>query len=406
MKIGIIGAGISGLSIGQLLKDNHDVVLLEKNNYKGGIAFVDNIDGIPYHKIGGHCFNTKNKSVLDFVFKLMPESQWNKVERIAKIAFRGNMIDYPIEYSVQQIAKFEPILAYNITKDFFAADPSAPADNLAEWFRVKFGKTLAEEYLIPYNRKIWGIDPSEMSPDWVLGKLPLPNQFEFFNGLIGSQKDDMVHSTFYYPKINTQTKFIESLSQNLNIELNYEVRSIEKKLNGFVINNSDEFDLIISTMPLDNICKVLKCTEEIMQEAKKLKYNKISNMLWKSKPLKQTWTYFPEADTIFHRHIHIGNFMNPNCDYTITEALGEFSYEELKLAGEKFDHLIEPIKSNTSEHAYVVFDKNYKSSRSKIIGYLDSIGVYTIGRFGEWEYYNMDKCIESALSLYNKIMKN
>ncbi|MBT5492086.1 hypothetical protein HOK00_07580 [bacterium] len=31
------------------------------------------------------------------------------------------------------------------------------------------------------------------------------------------------------------------------------------------------------------------------------------------------------------------------------------------------------------------------------------IGLYTIGRFGEWEYYNMGICMESAMKLVSKI---
>ena len=49
-------------------------------------------------------------------------------------------------------------------------------------------------------------------------------------------------------------------------------------------------------------------------------------------------------------------------------------------------------------------DNNYNSSVPKIIEYLNSLdNFYTVGRFGEWTYYNMDKCIESAMVLSEKI---
>lgn len=68
MKIGVLGAGISGLSISKLLQKHFEVEILEKNEVCGGIARTKDIDGITYHKIVGHCFNTKNKEVLDFVY--------------------------------------------------------------------------------------------------------------------------------------------------------------------------------------------------------------------------------------------------------------------------------------------------------------------------------------------------
>ena len=52
MKIGIIGAGISGLSLGQLLKDDFNVEILEKEPFVGGIARPKDVNGISYHTVG------------------------------------------------------------------------------------------------------------------------------------------------------------------------------------------------------------------------------------------------------------------------------------------------------------------------------------------------------------------
>ena len=71
--------------------------------------------------------------------------------------------------------------------------------------------------------------------------------------------------------------------------------------------------------------------------------------------------------------------------------------------GKKYDYLLEPLDYNVSEYAYVVYDENYKDSTACIKNYFSEIGLHTIGRFGEWEYYNMDVCMESALALAKKI---
>ncbi len=77
----------------------------------------------------------------------------------------------------------------------------------------------------------------------------------------------------------------------------------------------------------------------------------------------------------------------------------------MKGEGERFDYLLEPIDFHVSDHAYVVFDNNYKYSREKILNYIENqSGVYTLGRFGEWEYYNMDICIKSAMNLSKRIL--
>ena len=62
-------------------------------------------------------------------------------------------------------------------------------------------------------------------------------------------------------------------------------------------------------------------------------------------------------------------------------------------------NLIKPIDFNVSDHAYVVFDDQYKESTDKIFEYLRQVGIKTLGRFGQWEYFNMDVCIFEAMKL-------
>ena len=67
MKIGILGAGITGLSAAKMLHKHFDVEVLEKNDVCGGIARTKDVNGVAYHKVGGHCFNSKHKEVLNFI---------------------------------------------------------------------------------------------------------------------------------------------------------------------------------------------------------------------------------------------------------------------------------------------------------------------------------------------------
>jgi protoporphyrinogen oxidase len=83
--------------------------------------------------------------------------------------------------------------------------------------------------------------------------------------------------------------------------------------------------------------------------------------------------------------------------------MGEHTYEEMIENGKKYDYLLEPLDYNVSDYAYVVYDQNYSNATSIIKEYIENIGLYTIGRFGEWEYYNMDICMESAMKLFSKI---
>ncbi|MFM2482034.1 protoporphyrinogen/coproporphyrinogen oxidase [Celerinatantimonas sp. YJH-8] len=406
MKIAVIGSGISGLAIGRILTNRgDDVTIYEKKSVAGGIARTKTVDGISYHVTGGHCFNSKHQDVLDFVFKkVLNREQWHKVERKSRINFKGHLVSYPIEFAMKEIAKFDLEMATSMVNDYFNTGYE-DRKNLASWFKSKFGVKLAEEYFIPYNEKIWNQKADSMMPDWVEDKLPLPDKNAFTKALLKSNRDTMPHSSFYYPNSNNQNTFIDSLSKGLNIVFDTPVHSAVYTGNKWILNNEIEFDVVISTMPL-NILPYLfsNVPDDVRLAATKLKYNKVSTMLWKTSGNTDTWTYHPDKDTLFHRHIHIGNFFDPKNNYSITEAVGEHSFQKMKNEGEKFEYLIEPLDYYVSDHAYVVFDHNYHLSRKTVMNYIDEkINFYTLGRFGEWEYYNMDICIKKALDLYSQI---
>ena len=402
MKIAVIGAGVSGLSVARMLSDSHSVDVYEASDSFGGIARTERVSDATYHKIGGHCFNSKHQYVLDYVFSIYPKEKWNSIERRSQIHFKNHYVSYPIEFSIKEIFEIDSELAYSIVEDMFTEFDGSPS-NLAEWFISMFGETLAREYFIPYNKKIWGRDPYEMSYEWVHDKLPTPNKRELIKSLIKDVKDDMPHAYFYYPKTNDQYDFIRALAEGVDVKLNAPVFAIRKNSAGWLINESAQYDQVISTIPMDILPSLIKgAPSEVLSAASNLSYNKVTTMLWHAEPTDNTWTYYPSPDTIFHRHIHVGNFFRPVKNFIITEAIGSVDEEVMIEEGLRYKHLLKPLAYNVSEHAYVVYDENYASSKKVISEYLSEIGMYTLGRFGEWEYYNMDMCIKSALDLVNE----
>ena len=409
MKVGIVGAGITGLTLGRLLKNEHDVEILEDKEVYGGIARTRDVNGIAYHVTGGHCFNSKYTEVLNWVFsEVMPKEDWHIVKRNANIYLDGHDVPYPIEFSVKQIFSFNPELAFKITRDFMATSELSEYTNLETWFREKFGDTLAELYFIPYNQKIWNRPPSEISPGWVEGKLPIPDKASFFKALFTDGKDTMPHASFYYPNSNNQNTFIERLAAGLNIITGYQVKSIRKTPEStWIVNNEKRYDLLITTLPLNLLPRLIEDIDpDILRLAGELKYNRVTTMLWRTGGTPYTWTYVPDTGNLFHRYIHIGNFFAPQQNYSITEVVGERSEAEMIENGRKDPFLLEPLSYHVSDHAYVVYDENHARVTSSILNYLSKLGIWTAGRFGEWQYYNMDVCIKSAMDLVDAIKKN
>ena len=77
-------------------------------------------------------------------------------------------------------------------------------------------------------------------------------------------------------------------------------------------------------------------------------------------------------------------------------------FEDMKLA-KKEDFLnFDMLKIKM---AYVIYDLHHRENTDKILKYTNSIGIYSCGRFAEFEYVNMDHVIERAMKLCEKINK-
>jgi len=46
------------------------------------------------------------------------------------------------------------------------------------------------------------------------------------------------------------------------------------------------------------------------------------------------------------------------------------------------------------KYAYVIYDLNYNENLKTVFNYLKMAGIDSIGRFGSWEYANMDAVVK------------
>ncbi len=54
--------------------------------------------------------------------------------------------------------------------------------------------------------------------------------------------------------------------------------------------------------------------------------------------------------------------------------------------------------------AYVTYDKNRTVSTERILTFLDSRRIYSIGRFGGWKYSYMEEAILEGMATAEKIL--
>ncbi|BCJ93392.1 O-antigen synthesis protein WbyH [Anaerocolumna cellulosilytica] len=412
MKVAVLGAGVSGITIAKkLVEKNIDVVVYEKCSEAGGLAKTRITDNYVYDLHGGHIFNSKHKEIVDWVFSFLPKEQWQYSVRNAKIYFNGRYVSYPFELSLSELESED---ATNCIYDFMMSQQGDEPDNFHDWLIWNFGQAIAEYYMIPYNAKIWSYSLKEMETRWMQGKMPLPEKKDIIRSLLlkDPKERKMPHSTYYYPLNGGIQTMINALTKGLDIKLNTPVIKIENLNGKWLINGEGNYDRVISTLPLPILSDTIELPNKVISAIRDLKYNSLTTMLYKCPETDLSWLYIPSSDYKSHRVCYQGAFSTYACPTGCSAAI--------EVIGNKFEvkqdilekqsiipaqlGLYDLIDTEYAEFAYVIHDKNYRKNTNIIKDYFNAIDNFDLlGRFATWNYNNMDICMLDAFKLAENI---
>ncbi|MFZ8790282.1 MAG: hypothetical protein ACO2OZ_11605 [Acidilobaceae archaeon] len=180
-----------------------------------------------------------------------------------------------------------------------------------------FGRDVAEDYLIPYNEKIWKRPLDQISADWVYipGRLPLPSIEDVVKAIAGvpaiGYKEQAV---FYYPRkggIIKQWEAAYRLAETLGVKFfKAEVREVKATKDDYIINNSLKVEKIINTLPLKEVPQIFNLSEDFQKVAARLDYNSlvVVGLGLKRPAPNQHWVYVPDKKIVFHRYAWISNY--------------------------------------------------------------------------------------------------
>lgn len=408
MRIAVLGAGISGISVARILREKgHTVTVLEKNKTAGGLARTRLTNGYTYDTHGGHIFNSKHPVVVEWVFSLIPKEKWKYTVRNSKIYFGGKYISYPFELS---LCELDADLVADCCRDFVEAQNGLEPDNFHDWLTWNFGKSIADAYMIPYNEKIWNYPLRDMETHWMQGKMPLPTKEEMKRSLLMKDPSErkMPHSTFYYPIDGGIQSLVNAITEGISIKTSYEISCIEKTDGGWMINGLEKYDWIVSTIPLPVLPSIMKLPENIADAIAGLKSNSLTTVLFDCEKTDISWLYIPSHEYRSHRIVYQSSF-SPNVSADKDRGCGA-----IEIIGDRFDvdskllkcAKIVPeelgfnniIDSEFAEYAYVIHDKDYRKNTEAVKDYFAGVsGFDLLGRWGTWSYKNMDICILDAM---------
>ncbi|MDR2145842.1 MAG: NAD(P)-binding protein [Tannerella sp.] len=410
-KIAVIGAGISGLSIAHLLKEKYVVKVFEKESKPGGLIKCDVVQGNLYHKVGGHVFNSKRKDVLNWFWNFFDkECEFTKTIRNSSIYMpQGRIIGYPIE---NHIYMMEESMINRIIEDIFILVKGQKQEktlNLEEFLISNFGKTLYEIYFKPYNQKIWKEELHEIPLSWLEGKLPMPKLEEIvFNNFIHAKETNMVHSSFFYPKYNGSQFLADRLAKDINIEYNSNINFIDGQASSWNIQG-ETFDSVIFCGNIKDLLSSLNGVDlpSYDNEISSLKYHGTTSVLCEIEDTPYSWIYLPDNNYDAHRIICTGNFASSNnASEKIKTATIEFTdfFEENDILQQirKIPFSLKYITHTFTQYTYPIQNSDTRTIINSIKKELEKKAFFLLGRFAEWEYYNMDAAIGAAIDLSKK----
>jgi len=416
-QVAIVGGGISGCSIARILNSKGHVTTLFERSRLGGLVSCSFDNGHTYHRVGGHVFNSKIPEVLEWFWSHFDQkNEFLQAKRNAVILINGAFINYPIELNLAQLpADTGRRAVHDLLASASAAPRSSEVANFKEFLWSNFGDTLCQLYFIPYNQKIWQRDLATIPLQWLDGKLPMISSNEIIEKNMLKLRDDMVHSTFFYPKRGGSQFIIDRLAEELVI-INAEVSSIDYSSGTYAINHvHDKNQAIVYTGDSRRLPEILSprarahvgLTEDLCLHLQSLPSNSTTTMLCECDQTDFSWVYLPGPETKCHRIIMTGNFspsnsspdLPPGRSTCTIEYSGQLSKEEMGLEIMKLPFAMKPIAYNYCPNSYIIHDPSTASLMNEFTALLARRGIFCCGRFAEWQYYNMDAAISSALSV-------
>lgn len=403
----VIGAGVSGVTTARLLqlKGIDDVLILEADSEPGGLCRTRVVDGHVLDIGGGHFLCTRFPEVYEFIFSHIPRAEFNFFERVSKIRLPGALIDYPIESNLWQLPLDEQV-AYlaSIARSGEQRGDAAPV-NYEQWVRWKLGDRIADHYLLPYNQKIWGVEPHEMDIDW-LHKIPRFDLEEMIRASLSRTSDNAKmpsHAGFFYPKSGGFQTIFNAIAAPVQskIVLNEPVRSVARRHDRWLVNGRYAARSVINTAPWPDLFDALGRPESLVRAMARLRHNTLVVSLFDEEfDHDWHWLYDPGLDIPHHREFFISNFA-PH-----SRRGGVFRETNFaRWSAPQSGAVSRPLYEHVNRAAYPIPVIGHAQAIREVLRYFEPMRLYGVGRWGQWQYFNSDVCIREAMNLVAKITR-
>jgi protoporphyrinogen oxidase len=408
----IVGAGISGLSTAAFLRDK-DYLVLEADREIGGYCKTIKKEGFVWD-YSGHFFHFKHADIEAWLRERMPGQRILSVEKQSFIAITSGKkwIDFPFQKNIHQLPQDEFIDCLHDLYFARAGGSQQPETNFKEMLYARFGRSIAEQFLIPYNEKLYATDLSKLDKDAMGRFFPHAD----LNDIIRNMKvaDNATYNAhFTYPE-GGAIEYVKAIASEVDpkkMAMEEALLSIDLK-NRIAKTSKREikFERLVSSAPFNRLLKMtgLPHDEAAFSWNKVLVFNLGFN---KKGRAGVHWCYFPNRERIFYRLGFYDNIFNtdrlslyveigfPAGATVAVDAARARVLEDLKKEGIIDDHQLVAEHHVVMDPAYVHITRASNAELARLRRVLGAHGVYSIGRYGGWTYCSIEDNIVEARAL-------
>ena len=394
MKYLILGAGPAGLTFAHMLleRGEKDFLVLEQNESAGGLCRSEDVDGKPFDIGGGHFLDVRDETVTDFVFRFLPKEEWDLYERDSRIDLYGDIIGSPIEANIWQLPEDKQKKYLDAIEAAGCNRGDPMPEKFTEWIEWKLGSAISEDYMLPYNRKMFGDDLDSLGTYW-LEKLPNVSYEETKRSCLehkpyGTQPG---HAKFYYPKKYGYGEVFLRMADALGERISYNETVVSLDYDNRIVNGEYSADRIIVTIPWKGIKDHINLPDKYVSDIGALKYSSIvTQYVPEDLDTKAHWIYYPDPERSYHRILVRHNFCPGSKGYWTETNLTRYDRKEADRSGEIYF---------VNEHAYPLNTRGKQEMMRRFLEYASSKGITGLGRWGEWQHYNSDVTMKRAMTI-------
>lgn len=404
----IIGAGVSGLSYAMF--HGGECMVLEKDSTIGGYCRTTRRNGFVWD-YSGHFFHFQDPHIKELIMTGLEPNATVNVDKCTHIKYRDHLIDFPFQKNIHQLDKEEFI---DCLVDLFDSGES-DYRTFKEMLYAKFGRSIAEKFLIPYNTKLYATDLDRLDSDAMGRFFPYAEKEEIVRNFRQS-RNGSYNGSFVYPR-NGAVVYINQILSHIDesrIHTSCAVSAIHAKTKEveFFDGSCMHYDRLISTMPFVKLLELagIEYDPAVYGWNQVLVFNLGFNR--KGPNTSDHWIYFPGNEYCFYRVGFYDNILgsdrmslyvelgfDKNAEIRPDEWLPKV-INDLKQAGiiNECQKMVD-YESIVMNPAYVHISEASRRDVAEKKNQLAAMDIYSIGRYGSWTYCSIEDNIKEAREL-------